>query len=253
MKHYLTNLQRSPERLWAWIGFQQAKKFDFQNLTLFYGFDGNEYKDVHHVHDYAIAFTGIPLPRPAQNSDNAHLKNRYCLRLSRDILLHQIAESNEQGWHVFWEDDYVLRYEYEQFIKCFDAVESDVQTDIQVLGLDCGLFGSENPETKAEAIKRWQTRFERRHPTLELIKGHPGAGFSHCFALTAEGAQRLLEIGTASPVNTYEYVIFKYLKDTETKGVWSTISRQSIKIADFIKSDVKNTGFRIPAKIMRVQ
>ena len=45
-EHYVLNLKRRPEKLYAWIGAQWQMGFDFEKLTVFEAFDARQYKNL---------------------------------------------------------------------------------------------------------------------------------------------------------------------------------------------------------------
>ena len=45
-QHYLMNLKRRPDRLYAWLGAQRQMRFNFQKLTVFEAIDGTPFASI---------------------------------------------------------------------------------------------------------------------------------------------------------------------------------------------------------------
>ncbi len=238
MKHYVINLERSPERLWTWLGYQTSRNFDFENLTICRGIDGNDFKRVREVHELGVScgIRGEALPR---QSKNRHTIGRACLRLGQDILLHRIKEKEGEEWHVIWEDDNVLRSEYTSFLAFFQ----DLQIDKNIQVVNCQSHKWPN----AAGDRKWNERETRRHPSLPLYQGISGSGFSHCFAVTPMGASLLLELCRTNEIGTYEWVT--YHKNVKNSSFWTAMDNLTKGLKHLLGSDVKNTGPHLPAPI----
>ena len=122
-QHYLLNLKRRPERLYAWIGSMDAMAFDFERLTVFEAFDATNYRSIGEMLketgkyfeknglDYRQEYNHIA-------SDNKPYMNGLIANMiSKLLMLLDIEKAEDPSvWFMLWEDDVVLKKHYQDLI-----------------------------------------------------------------------------------------------------------------------------------------
>ena len=241
IKHYVINLKRRPDKLWAWIGAMNCYGFPFQNLTIFEAIDAKEFASIDTLVEFAakIRLEGyaklykkiVDGKLPILKSQ--HFKNLIALNLGITVLLKGIEKQDDKDWHVIWLDDVVLDIVYTKFKELL----------------------TNSPENAAAIA------FNKIHkPDLEILVHSsllfyhgPYNKFDHCFAVTSAGAGKIINIKKRRNLyHSWETVIsyklsHKYQIDTSymytaVPNYVSNIGKLFIPVSDVYGTEqIKNT------------
>jgi len=208
LQHYVINLERRPERLWAWLGAQDRIGFPVEEVTVFYGVDAHAFGSIGEVIQYAKQHGLIDLPDKDPSDASFTLFGTTGLRLSYDFLLRKIAGLDSKTWYVIWLDDMALRnvsqHPYEDFKNILFNVPSDAKI-IQV-------FSDGNNVLE-------------KHSQSPFLYGTTGRGFDHCIVVSPEGAERLIQIGELANLFPYDAIATKFWQgeypDKDMSGIYT--------------------------------
>lgn len=181
-KHFLLNLKRRPERLYAWLGAQDQMKFDFKKLTVFQAIDGKAFKNSQAITEYGADMGLGYLPERHNFDPNLASRGIVAGTVSALVMLKNVSESGSDRYTVFWEDDAVLRIPYKAFAGL------SVPRDANIVVFDHH-FAHTSPDVSIQAEDT-----SKIHARLPFYQGVVGAGFLRCYAVNAEGAEQLLAL-----------------------------------------------------------
>jgi len=192
LRHYVINLERRPERLWAWLGAQDRMGFPVNDVTVFYGVDAHAFQTIGEVIQHAKEHGLVDLP------DKHHLQSSPIdfgilgLRLSHEFLLRKIMGLNSDRWRIIWLDDVVLTRPYEHFKAAICNAPSDAKAI-----------------TVNNQLQTISGKALEKHPQFPFYHGTVGHTANHCMAVLPEGAKKIVEIGK-SGLSSYEYVLQQF-------------------------------------------
>lgn len=181
-QHYLLNLKRRPERLYAWLGYQQAMGFDLPKLTVFEAVDGRSFEIQSDIANFAHRLN-LQMFEHARNNQDTSLKGRGLLAetVSTALILTEIAKSKSDEYTVIWEDDAVLKIPYVDFVNI------NLPPDANIIAFD--KFRSKSPHDQ----HLWDNREKKIH-NKNFYNGIVGPGFLRCYAVNAQGATQILSL-----------------------------------------------------------
>lgn len=134
-QHYVINLKRRPERLYAWLGAQSQMGFDFSKLTVVEAFDaaawhtwGDFFTEFFvYFHENGIDYSGLLGSR--KNNTHAHYGHTFLGMTRLAIFLETEKHENDTDYFMMWEDDMCLKVPYEDLLAC------DLPSDATMVGL----------------------------------------------------------------------------------------------------------------------
>lgn len=231
MKHYFINLERREDKRNFWLGWNMAKGLPAADTTCFPGIDASVYGSLESLSEFAVD-QGLDAYRemdPDALGDDT--LGRVALRITHDLLLKQIAESGSTERTCIWNDDEVLLVEYFVFREFVENLE----TGIDVVGVPT------DPYASIEGGKvRWKTKGKRRHATLPLYQGCVGSGYNQCMIVNAEGAAKLLGVGSRVPGKSYLELAFTHLEDKPWEWQSALFNRGRLTAwTDYFASDIE--------------
>lgn len=195
MKHYVINLKRRLDRLYAWIGAMDRHQFDFSTLTILEAIDASEFTDTRSYLEYIVSIGFSRYQRHLKGNIELDYRTRACcsLKLAIDFILNKIAAEAEKSWSVLWLDDVVLNVDYSFFEQAILTAPSDAEVILFAKGI------------MSEPVA---------HETLPFYKGVVGNRGNYCMAVTPDGAKKLLSISATDFWNSYENLMFETDLDT---------------------------------------
>ena len=205
-QHYLINLKRRPERLYAWLGGQAQRGFDFEKLTVVEAYDGTGFNSQRAVFepvsdfllerglDYTTGFSPVE-PKIDRRGIAGLLITTLC------ILLHQ-----EERIHTLNADDYFLLWEDDVYLNCPYRALIDVQ-----LPEDATMIALFTPPNLDHL---------KKHLTLPFRHGAKGVKPQRIFAFNKEGLTQILN-GYRKERIEYDLELF-FLRHPDLPGFYSS-------------------------------
>lgn len=176
-QHYLINLKRRPERLFAWLGAQHQMDFDFEKLTVVEAHDGAEYQTVGSlfdpVRDYFFQ-RGMDYRGNVSNENTDRVKiSLRCLLITRLIIFLHLEELiNSDNYFMMWEDDVYLSYPYK------DLIDVQLPTDATMIA-----FHTPDP-----------INYLKKHRMLPFRHGAHRIRAPQAFVFNKEGLSKILNL-----------------------------------------------------------
>lgn len=209
IKHFVINLERRVERLWAWIGAQDRMDMPIiEDVTIFYGVDAHMFETISEIIQHAKKHGLTDLPDKNPSSANFTDLGALGLRLSYEFLLRKIAHLESDTWYVIWLDDVVLTRPYEDFKNLICNAPSDAKII-----------------TVNNRLSLSQGRRLKRSRQYRFYHGTVGNTADLCMAFLPEGAKRIVEIGENNKLVYYEAVLENFYRekyaDTDMSGIYT--------------------------------
>jgi len=208
IEHFVINLERRIERLWAWLGAQKRMGLPVNDVTIFYGVDAHAFESIGEVIQYAKKHGLVDLPDKDPSNASFTDFGALGLRLSYDFLLRKITRLDSKTWYVIWLDDMALRNVSRQPYEDFKNILFNAPSDARVIA------------ARGAGWKQLE-----RHLQFPFFYGTTGHKWDHCIVVSVEGSERLIQIGELANLFPYDALISKFAQgkysDQDMSGIYT--------------------------------
>ena len=198
IKHYVINLKRRPDKLWAWIGAMDRHNFPLNSLTVVEAIDAKSFPTLQNLFEYAIEMGFNDYKKILERMKREDLSfGKYVdavisLKLSISLILLHISNQDEHDWSTIWLDDILLIEHYGEFQKMLQLAPKETKA----------IFPAKS--------KGWENRNITIHKGGNFYNGTIGNKSDHCLVINKIGADHLLKIGNRNLLHAYETCMLHY-------------------------------------------
>ena len=185
-QNYVISLERTPERLWTWMGANDALGLPHHSVTVYRGVDWKDFQNNAEIAEF-LREQGLSFAN-TERIENMRWGPHFSNRASKWMVIKHITEQPD-GWYLMWEDDVSLDVPYAVLQWMLGGVPEDIGV------VSC--YGHPVPTH----MDIWTERTEVKGAKF-LYEGFIGFGAEHCLCLRPWGAEKFLEIcGEKYPAN----------------------------------------------------